>query len=457
MYSDRNAAPKLMSFPSRQSLAFALAATSAALFLTACGSNYRPVVSSINPVGPASQPTKYAVVISSTGATTPGLATIVDFSGDTILDTTRIGAAPFWLTLDTNGADGYVLNRDGTVNSFGISISLIQSQVNQSTLPANSNASTIISQGASLYVTQPGLNSVAQLQGVPPALKQELPTGATPVYTIAASGAPRVYTILQNGASAGTVAAIETTTQTISASLPVGVNPVYGVMSSDTRRAYVLNQGSNTVTVINAQKNAVDSSSTLPTGTISVGTAPVWADISPVLNELFVANQGDGTHPGSLSIINIPLCNSSTVVTNPECDTNNPVDAVGFGQTVATIPVGVNPIQVQVLSDGSQAYVANAGNPGAGIAGSITVINLATNTVVATIPCTPSNANDGLPDATIHGNPSYIAVTTGLPTGRVYVVSSQSHDLSILRTDIDAVLTHLPLLSTGVMVHVTAQ
>ena len=52
---------------------FALvAAVSASLI--GCGNTYRPVVTAINPVGPASQPTKYAVAISSTGATTPGLA-----------------------------------------------------------------------------------------------------------------------------------------------------------------------------------------------------------------------------------------------------------------------------------------------------------------------------------------------------------------------------------------------
>jgi DNA-binding beta-propeller fold protein YncE len=441
-------------------LTFALAF--APLLLTACGSTYRPVQSSINPVGPAGQPTKYALIASTTGANTPGLATLVDFSGDTILNTTNLGNNPYWLLVDPTGSEGYTLNGDGTVNSFSIAPSLLQSQVNQTTLPAGSQASTLISQGTSVYATQAGLGQVAQLQSVPPAIKQELATGANTVYTVAVSSAPRVYAVVQNGgtscqsgfAAGPHVAAIETTTQTISACLPTGATPVYGVMTADARRAFIMNKGSNTVTVINSQTNAVDNFTTYPNGTIPVGTAPVWADFAPTLGEMVVANAGNGTTAGSVSIISIPLCNSTTVVTNPNCDANNPVDAAGFGTVVATIPVGVNPVQVQVLQDGTQAVVANAGNPAAGIAGSISLINLATDTVIATIPATAGT--DGVSDLTVHGNPTYIAVTTGSPTGKVYVVSSGSHDLTVIRTDTDAVLTHVGLLSTGVMVHVTA-
>lgn len=470
MHSDRIAARIATR---RTAIALALAP----LFLTACGSTYRPVVSSINPVGPAGQPTKYVEVASTTGAGSPGLSTLVDFSGDTILNTTSLGANPYWLLVDPTGSYGYTLNGDGTLNSFPITPSLLQSQVNQSTLPAGSNATTLVSQNTSLYATQSGLDSVAQLQSVPPAIKQQLPTGANTVYTVAVSGAPRVYAVAQSGntgcqssfGAAPHVAAIETTTQTISACLPTGSTPVYGVMTGDGRRAFIMNRGSNSVTVVNAQTNSIDNFSSFPNGTIPVGTAPVWADFAPTLNEMAVVNSGDGSTPGSVSIISIPLCSASTVVSNPNCDLNNPVDAVGFGTIVATIPVGVNPVQVAILQDGTQAVVANAGNAAAGIAGSISIINLATDQVVATIPAT--SGTDGAADLTVHGTPTYIAVTTGTPTGKAYVVSSgtvpsgvtnsgltapSSHDMTVIRLDADTVETHIALLSAGVMVHVTA-
>ena len=72
-----------------------------AIALAGCGNSYRPVVSSINPVGPAGQPTKYAVAVSGNGATSNGLVTLVDVSGDTVLNTTAFGVNPQFFTLDT--------------------------------------------------------------------------------------------------------------------------------------------------------------------------------------------------------------------------------------------------------------------------------------------------------------------------------------------------------------------
>ena len=448
----------------------------AALALAGCGSQYRPVVSSINPVGPAAQPNKLAIAISTnvppvqtTPATVagPGLVTFVDFSGDTILDTTAIGINPYYLAVDANGGEAYTLNSDGTLNSFPISTGLIASNVAQSTVPPGAAPVSIYSQGTELYIAQPGRASVGQYtSGTAPAIKVELPTGTGSIYTVGSTNGMRAYA-LATGVPAGTTptapgtaAAIETGTNSISAILPVGINPVYGVMSVDSslstlpaRRAFVLNHGSNTVTVINAQTNALDTFTVngAVTNTIPVGVAPVWADLAPTLNELVVANQGNGSTPGTLSIINIPLCSEASLASNPNCDTANPVDAAGFGSVLANVTVGVNPIMVAVLGDGSRAYVANAGNPALGIAGSVSVVNLTTNTVTATIPAaTSSNPND----LVVHGHPIYLAVTTGIPTGKVYIVSRDSTDISIIRTDTDTIQTHLALQGYGVSVRV---
>ena len=429
----------------------------ASLTLAGCGNQYRPVVSAVNPVGPAAQPEKFAVAIATTGATTPGLVNIVDFSGDTTLDTTTIGANPQYFQVDSTGSLGYTLNGDGTTNSFNISPSLISSGVNQTTLPAGANPVAILPQSGNLYIAEAGLNAVAQLtQTTPPSFKQNLLTGAGTVYTVGVAGAPRVYAISQGaGASTGTVAAIETTSNTISATLPVGRGPIYGVMTADSRRAFILNKTDGTVSVINAQTNALDSfnSGAGVSSTIPVGAAPVWADFAPPLTELVVANQGNGVTAGSVTIINIPLCSSSTITSNPNCDASNPVDAVGFGQVVANIPVGINPVMVAVLQDGSQAFVANQGNAALGIAGSISVINLSTNTVVATLP---AGASTNEADTLVHGHPTWIAATTGTPTGKVYVTSLDSSDLTIIRTDTDVVQTHLTLQGMGVSVRVTS-
>ena len=423
--------------PKRSLVQLALAVTASASLL-GCGNTYRPVVSAFNPVGPAAQPTKYAIAVSSTGPTSNGLVTIVDFAGDTVLVTANLGVAPYYLVLDSGGNTGYTLNRDGTVNSFNISTQLQTNNVLRTTLLAGANPVSIFPQGTSLYIAEPGRGAVGQLQGSPPTLIQELPVGPGVVYVTGLTNAPRAYALVQApGGGAGQAAAIETTSNTISGTLPVGRGPVYGVMTGDGKRVFVLNSTDGTVSVINAQTNSLDA----PTATIPVGIQPIWADLVPARSELVVANAGNGTGPGSLSVINIPLCSVAALPTNPNCDPTNPVDAVGFGQVLANVQVGRNPDMVAVLQDGTRAYVANYADS------TVSVVNLTTNTVTATIP--------------VVGRPLYIAATTGTPTGKVYVVSAdvvppnQTSFMTVIRTDTDTVQTTVNLQGSGVSVRVT--
>jgi hypothetical protein len=59
-----------------------------------CGSSYRPVITPINPSGPPAQPNGYAVVVSSPASSSAGVATVVDYSGDTIMVQAPIGPNP---------------------------------------------------------------------------------------------------------------------------------------------------------------------------------------------------------------------------------------------------------------------------------------------------------------------------------------------------------------------------
>src|SRR5580698_2862217 len=80
---------------------FAVGALLALAGVSGCGNQYRPVVTPIAPTGPAPQPQSYVVAFSqpglvqpSPGASTPcpgapytqpGVVTLVDFSGDSVL------------------------------------------------------------------------------------------------------------------------------------------------------------------------------------------------------------------------------------------------------------------------------------------------------------------------------------------------------------------------------------
>jgi DNA-binding beta-propeller fold protein YncE len=437
-----------------------------------CGNTYRPVVSAINPVGPAAQPQKFAVVISTTGTTTnptPGLVTFVDVFGDTVLITAQIGVNPYYLILNSGGNTGYTLNSDHTLTTFDISTQLLQSQVLQTTLLPGANPVSIFPEGANTYVTDPGLNAISQFVGQPLNLQQELGINPafTPIYVVGIASAPRVYAISQRvGGGPGQVATIETTSNTIDPNpITVGSGPVYGVMTGDAKRAFIMNQTDGTVSVINAQTNLLDVVPAGATNPITVGQSPLWADFAPARNEMVVANAGDGVHAGSVSIISIPLCSATALPGNTNCDPNNPVDAVDFGKVLATVPVGVNPRMIGVLQDtnNSRAYVVNGGNPNLPCAAptaaqplgncTVSVINLTTNTVTATIPLPVTPITGASPN--INGHPNYIAVTSGTPTGKVYVTSPESNFLTVIRTDTDTVDLTIPLQGNGVSVRVT--
>lgn len=436
----------------------AFVALCAVATLSGCGATYRPVVNAINPVGPSSQPEKYALALADPGNGGLGVATLIDFAGDTVVGTLNTAPAPTFLALSTAN-EGYVLHAStGLVEAFTASQltpatpTFITRNVTRTTLPTGSNPGTALpipSPGA-LYITESGTSLVAALtSGSPPTFRQELPVGQNPTYVIGANTSGRVYVLSAGatpGTSLGTATGVEnTTSNAVSSTITVGINPVYGAVNVDNRRVFVVNKGGDTasgtngtVSVINEQANTLD---TVPR--IVVGQNPLWAAVATSINELAVLNAGNGTSAGSLSVINIPLCSTTTTTnTNYACDANNPIDAVGFGTTLATIPVGINPVMVTILQDQNKAYVANAGNGQPGTS-TVSVIDLQRLVKTADIP--------------VGGTLNWISATSGTPTGKVYVTASDTQVATIIRTDLDQVVTTIPLQGYGIAVKVTAQ
>jgi len=426
-----------------------------------CGDVFRPPVSSISPVGPAAQPTRYAVVVSDPGGGQPGIFTMVDFSGDTILNTTTIGVAPQYLILTFGNTEALVLNQNGSVNSFGISENLLANEVQGSTLFAGADANSIFPSTQFIYFTEPYTGSltkspsIAEAQGSPPSVKQELTVPANPIFIVGTASSSRIYAISQGvtpGTSVGQVTAIQTSGNTISNTFNVGVNPVYGIMTPDNNRAFILNKGSNSVSVINVNTNQPDVATAPNTNPIPTGAGPVWADLYYPGSLLVTAN----ALGNNISIISIPVCSIVALPTNPACDPTNPTDAAGFGTVLATVTVGTDPQMVTVLQDGTRAYVANT-NPG-GI-GSVSVVDLGTYTVTKTIPFDGLLNSDGTQNIN-HGpacHPNFINSTQGTPTGKVYVTCADGNQMTILETDTDTVRTLITLEGNAVQMRVTEQ
>jgi YVTN family beta-propeller protein len=181
-----------------------------------------------------------------------------------------------------------------------------------------------------------------------------------------------------NGAD-NTVSVIDTASNKVVATIPVRQDPTGVAFTSDGTHAYVTNQLDDSVSVIDTASNTVvDTISGFPDFVLPIGVA-----ITP--NGAQPYERDDRRH------------NSFAYVTNnvPDIDGSNfPASTVSVIDTasntvVATIPVGEYPNGVAITPDGAHAYVANNLSPTDGSinsAGVVSVIDTARNKVVATIP-----------------------------------------------------------------------
>jgi hypothetical protein len=124
----------------------------AVALIAGCGSTYRPVITPVPSSGPAPQPTSYVVVVSAPSPSTPGVATIIDYSGDSVLAFAPIGPGPTAFTMDEIASNGYTVNSDGTLTNFPISSSLQEKQILYTTLPPNARPVNLFSPSSGLWV-----------------------------------------------------------------------------------------------------------------------------------------------------------------------------------------------------------------------------------------------------------------------------------------------------------------
>ena len=436
------------------------AALAIAALIAGCGNNYRPVVTPVSTSGPPAQPTSYAIVVSTTGVSTGGVVTIIDYSGDAILVEATIGPGPTAFTLDELGEDGYTLDSDGTISNFSISTSLQTKNILFSTLPPTAKVVNLMPPNSGLWATDLNGDVVDQFTGSPQSYLRSIPvevpvtpgSATTATMPVFIAGSPTVagereYVLEQNNpdtaagemqcntspttAPTGVAVPIEITSNTADPAIPLGKCPVYAVQSPDQQRLFVMNRGSNTITVINTNLNTPDSCSPFqnqngqwvtchPSIQLPAGSGPIYAEYVPATQQMVVANYDGGT----ISVINVPLDeygNDSNTYANPNCNTGtySSCGAVtgGFG-TVTTIAVGntetPNPASVTVLADGSKAYTANQSE------GTVTVVNLTDFTVEKTLG--------------VNGHPRTVVNTQNSEFAKIYVASPDSPLLTIIES-----------------------
>jgi len=266
------------------------AVLAAAALVAGCGNNYRPVVTPVNPSGPPAQPQSLVVVVTAPSPTTPGIATVIDYAGDSILAQASIGPGPTAFTLDESGYSGYTINSDRTISNIPVSTTLQSKNVAFSTLLSNALPLNLFAPSSGLWVTDlcatfpatascisgsllTAVPGVDVLSSSPESQNYAIPLAPTPVI-VAGPGisGKRFFALSQNIATPtglecnnspttqplGIVTPIETASYTTDTPITVGKCPVYAVESNDIARFYVLNRGSDTISVINAQYGTLD-------------------------------------------------------------------------------------------------------------------------------------------------------------------------------------------------------
>ena len=473
-----------MSFgPARVRLVQAGSALAAAALVAGCGNNYRPVVTPINPTGPSPEPLSLVVAVSAPLASNStissscpvenaGIATIIDYSGDSIMASACIGPGPTTFTVDASGSTGYTINSDHTLTNFPVSTSLQEKNVNYTTLPSTAQPVNLLSPGSGLWAADLDGNVADTFTGNPQTFLRSIPLAPTPVM-VANSGtnSQRFFGISQGISDStglecntspttvqlnGVADGIEVSSSSVSAKIVLdptnptndlagtknALCPVYAVGSSDSKRLFVLNRGSDTISVINTQDDTLDQCVCPPAGcmnldnqaytchpTLPVSPAPglthagpVYAEYNAATNQLVVANY-DGN---SISVIDVSL---------DEYGNDSPT----FGTTF-TIPVGNHPASVTVVADAAgnlRAYTANQSDQ------SVTIVNLSSHTVEKTLAVT--------------GYPRTLVSTANSTQGKVYVASPDSPYLTVIRTDLDIIDTTVLLEGNVVDVRVSTQ
>jgi DNA-binding beta-propeller fold protein YncE len=423
-------------------------------------------------------------VVSAPSPSTPGIATIIDYAGDSVEAVAPIGNGPVAFTVDQVGANGYTINSDGTMSNFPISSSLQAKQVDYTTLPSTADPVNLLSSNG-LWAADLNGNLVDVFNGFPQAFKLSIPVAPAPVMVIGPiSVGQRNFAITQNLAAPtgvecnntpggvgtnGLATAIELSTDTVSATIGLDPSnpsntaggtlnaqcPVFAVESLDNRRVFVLNRGSDTISVINAQDNTLDQC------TPFLNQNGQTVNCHPILPLSTAALAKTGVTPPNCVIATNPTCGmtatagpvyaeynaatSQLVVANYDGGTISVIDvsedeygndSATFGTTF-TIPVGNNPAAVTVLNDGSRAYTANQTDQ------TVTIVTLSSHTVEKTLPVT--------------GHPRTVVSTQNSQDGKVYVASPDTPYLTILRTDLDIVDTAVLVEGNVVDVRVTTQ
>jgi YVTN family beta-propeller protein len=266
---------------------------------------------------------------------------VIDTSTNLILATIPTGGdGSFRVDANPNGDWVYVAN----VGSQDISVIDTATNTVITKIPVGVFASDVAftPDGSRAYVTGFSLNSVVVIDATTHTVIDTIPIQLS-VSVAVSPGGEFAYVTTLGPNLAGTLAVIDTSTNTVVETLALGGEPQAIAFSPTEDIAYVTELRGVFV---------IDTTSHTVITTIAVGEFPAGLVVTP---------------DGSLVYVTNGLDNSVSVI-----DTSD-------NSVIATIPVGLFPLSIDITPDGRFVYVSNIN------AGTVSVIDTRSNTVVTTI------------------------------------------------------------------------
>ncbi len=347
------------------------------LILMSCGEVYRPVVIPIsnNPPNPTNSHAVFG--ISTNVAPNPGTVLQIDVAGDSNIGVARMGINPTHAAIQLVGnssrifvaSAGSVVNGDPDVitafnpaSSSGIGNPFTFSMPNVG--PNQSSAITAISEDTNNLVTATLASAINSATiGGPVVISGVIIQGGDPTKQGAYNGNFTITSIsgntIQYNDPVGGLLSAAGGTATVPLPTFCSYQPDF-VTTAQTNAVYVANYGQENGT--NCNLASTDSVAALNTANLTVanikylpaGSHPVLMAETPNALNLYVANQGDGISPATVTNL-------------------SPVDL----STIATIPIGVNPSWIAASLDGQFIYVVTQGD------GQLSTISTLFNTVTS--------------------------------------------------------------------------
>jgi YVTN family beta-propeller protein len=309
------------------------------------------------------------------------------------------GAFPVGLAVTPDGSRVYVGNggRDGADNTLSVINTATNTVVGSVSIPTELPVGIAFTpDGTRGYVTTAFSNVfVVDTDPGSPTFNQVQTSVlgfAFARFPVVTPDGTRVYVTDQ---SADVVRVIQTSDNTIVANIPVGTSPFGIAVRADGQRIYVANRGlsgsiNGTVSVIDSNPASPTFNTVVATVTIGLDTRPAGIVVTPDGSKVYVAND---------------LVDTVSVI------------STATNTIVGTIPVAPGPRGIAVTPDGSKVVVASR-NFGGALQSSVTVIDTATDTVMATVNLDTA---------------AFAAFVTIHPDGRrVYVSEERAANVAVL-------------------------